>query len=150
MGRKDRKRRKPPTRKKKKDSNSKPLLCSFGFKLKPRCGALIPRFDLTKRPDLRAAIRDGVIPPYCYQFEDENTVLLDQCLICHVSKGFTIQEYERRNEEAGITRSNYKQIEPMLKRALPDVLRKIEEERRELVRRGAPFTVIPDKNLRDS
>ena len=125
-------------------------LCAFGFKLKPRCGAFNFRFDLWENPELRYLIEQGVIPPYCYKYVDAATVIMDQCLICHMKKGITPQEYERKNEAAGITRSNWEQIKPRLEAVMDRVAQKIKDERRQLIREeGLSFEMPYRDNRRD-
>lgn len=139
------------SKKSRKKLRSKALLCSFGFPLEPRCTlAYAFKFDLTSTPELREAIMDGTIPPYCYQFVDDNTVLLDKCLVCHMQKGITPQEYERKNERAGITRDNYRQLAERYDLIKEAVENKIRAEREELIKRGAANRVTVTKQMRDS
>jgi hypothetical protein len=125
-------------------------LCHFGFKLKPRCGAFNIRFDLEKNPELRHLIEQDVFPAYTYDYKDADTVIMDQCLICHLNKGITPQEYERKNEAAGITRSNWEQIKPRLEAVMDEVAQEIRDQRRELIREeGLSFEMPYSDNRRD-
>jgi len=125
-------------------------LCAFGFKLKPQCGAFNIRFDLRKNPMLRDVIELDMIPPYCFHYVDADTVIMDQCLICHINRGITPDEYEKKNEAAGITRSNWEQIKPRLEAVMDEVAQKIRDERRELIREeGLSFEMPYSDNRRD-
>ncbi len=125
-------------------------LCAFGFKLKPRCGAFNIGFDLEKNPELRHLIEQDVFPPYTYDYKDADTVIMDQCLICHMNRGIPPDEYEKKNEAAGITRSNWEQIKPRLAAVMDQVAQKIKDERRELIREeGLSLEMPGGDNLRD-
>ncbi|MGO9570542.1 MAG: hypothetical protein ACLP5H_23675 [Desulfomonilaceae bacterium] len=125
-------------------------LCAFGFKLKPRCGAFNIRFDLTKNPMLRDVIELDMIPPYCFEYVDADIVIMDQCLICHIERGIPPDEYEKKNEAYGITRSNWEEIKPRLEAVMDRVAQKIKDERRELIREeGLSFEMPYRDNRRD-
>gem|GEM_PF-2165318 len=125
-------------------------LCHFGFNLKPGCGAFNIRFDLRVNPMLRDVIELDMIPPYCYRYADADTVIMDQCLICHIERGITPQEYERKYEAYGITRSNWEQIKPRLEAVKDRIAQQIKDERRELIREeGLSFEMPYRDNLRD-
>lgn len=126
-------------------------LCSFGFKLQPRCGAFYYKFDLSEYPVIAHLIKQDVIPPYCYTYVDANTVTMDQCLICHMERGITPQEYEKKNEAAGITRSNIEIIKPRLLAVSEKVVREIRETRKALLEEQGIFFEMPGRgNRRDS
>lgn len=125
-------------------------LCAFGFKLKPRCGAFNIGFDLMKNPELRHLIEQDVFPPYTYHYRDADTVIMDQCLVCHMEKGLSPAEYERKNEAYGITRSNWEQIKPRLEAVMDEVAQEIKDTRRELIREeGLYFEMPGGDNRRD-
>ncbi len=134
----------------KRISSPKTTLCNFGFALTPRCGAFCVKFDLNKTPKLRQLISDGDIPPYCYKFTDEDTVIVDQCLVCHINQGYTPEEYERKNEAFGVTRENYKQIEEAYPLVQNEVEQKIRDDRANLIKQGLPVDMDLKKNIRDS
>ncbi|MGO9572596.1 MAG: hypothetical protein ACLP5H_34200 [Desulfomonilaceae bacterium] len=137
-------------------SEKKAKLCNFGFELKPRCGVGQYQVDIREAPELRAAITDGVFPPYTYAFINEDTVVFDLCLVCHMEQGYTPQDYERRFEAIGVTRANWKELEEEaeLTGANDKVERQIREERQQLVRQlineGFPVDMDIKGQIRDS
>jgi hypothetical protein len=146
-------------RKKKQKVTSSPVkgsrkkkerLCAFGFKLEPRCGLFHIKFDLRTNPMLRYLIEQDVFPSYTYEYIDADTVIMDQCLICHMKKGFPPQVYEMKNEASGITRSNWGKIKPDLEAVMDSVAQKIRDERRELIKeQGLSFEMPRKGNVRD-
>jgi hypothetical protein len=128
----------------------KERLCVFGLKLRPSCGMFDSMFDLRQNPMLRHLLDEDVIPPYCYEYVDGDTVKMDRCLICHMKKGIPPQVYEMKYEAAGTTRSNWEQIKPIAEAQWDDVDRKIRDERRELIEEeGLSFETPEMDNVRD-
>jgi hypothetical protein len=89
-----------PDRKIEKSKNAASVnsvsLCSFGFELKPRCGRRPVKLDLSKIPDFRRLMKNGaILQKYC-TFINERTALLDQCLACHIERGYTLQDFKTR------------------------------------------------------
>lgn len=128
--------------------------CSFGFDLKPRCGAFHIKMNLDKLDDRESQERTmkEQFPPYTYKYLDANTVIIDQCLICHIEKGFTPEEYEAKNEAFGLSRENFEWVEqtvesdPELAKKIDD---KIKEERKELIKDGFPIGMGLTKDIPD-
>ncbi|MBI5252631.1 MAG: hypothetical protein HY912_24305 [Desulfomonile tiedjei] len=81
---------------KSEETHQPTLLCHFGFELKDRCGERRVKLDLTRIPTFRRLIGDGTIPPHYCTFVNERTALLDQCLACHLEKGYTLQDFKIR------------------------------------------------------
>jgi hypothetical protein len=145
-----RKREKAPRSPERGDRRNKVRLCAFGFKLEPKCGAFHLKFNLLENPFLGDLIEQDEIPPYCYEYMDANTVRMDQCLICHMKKGITPQEYEEKNEAAGITRSNFARMKPSLEAVMDSVAQKIRDTRQELIKeQGLSFEMPEMANVRD-
>ena len=121
--------------------------CGWGFDLKPSCGMYLLGYKLSNNPVLRKAINDGVIPPYCYSFKEDDLdfVYLDNCLRCHINNGVSIEEYENKNRQIGVTRENYKMVNELAKFVMPDVRKRIEAESKalaqEMIKENRPIEV---------
>jgi hypothetical protein len=147
MGRKREKSPRSPERGRRQKKVAR--VCAFGFKLEPRCGAFHLKFDLQDNPVLGYLIEQDVIPPYCYEYMDANTVRMDQCLICHMNRGISPEEYERKHEAAGITRGNFEWIKPSLEAVMDSVAQEIRDTRKELIKEEGPPFEMPYGNRQD-
>jgi hypothetical protein len=144
------KKQKPPKERDKGRRQKKERFCVFGLKLRPSCGMFDSMLDLRQNPMLRHLLDEDVIPPYCYEYVDGDTVIMDRCLICHMKKGIPPQVYEMKHEAAGTTRSNFERIKPSLEAGWDEADQRIRDERRELVKEeGLSFEMPYQDHYRD-
>jgi len=140
---------------KQKALNSKQLtkgkrLCPFGLDLTPSCGKYFNIFDLGMNPDLKKDLADGLIPPYCYQYADNDTVHMDQCVPCFLKRGFSMELYEKINYlMTGITRENYKEKLEIFKFYVPEAIEYGNAVRKELIEEMIRDGIPVDMNLYD-
>ena len=94
-------------------------LCSFGLPEHPLCGKSPFGVNLKLRPDLRELIDTKRVSTHWVIPIDEDTVLMDGCLLCHLGHGYTAEDYAK-HESAAYGGMSEKQIQEIVRLLFPD------------------------------